>query len=109
MLSRVFRSKFVQALKRAFREGKIGFHGTLKLLAQPKIFSAWLLQLFRNHWVVYCKRPFGGPEHVLRYLGAYTHRVALSNHRLVALASGYPHSWRQLFHTHFTAAVPASL
>jgi len=99
VLSRVFRGKFVEALKRAFREGKIGFHGTLKLLAQPNIFSAWLRQLFRNDWVVYCKRPFGGPEHVLRYLGAYTHRVAISNHRLVALAEGkITFRWRDSAH-----------
>jgi hypothetical protein len=99
VLSRVFRGKFVQALKRAYREGKIGFHGTLKLLAQPKIFSAWLRQLFRHDWVVYCKRPFGGPEHVLRYLGAYTHRVAISNHRLVALAEGkVTFRWRDSTH-----------
>jgi hypothetical protein len=99
VLSRVFRGKFVQALKRAFREGKISFHGTLKLLAQPKTFSGWLRQLFRNDWVVYSKRPFGGPEHVLRYLGAYTHRVALSNHRLVALAEGrITFRWRESAH-----------
>ena len=99
VLSRVFRGKFVQALKRAFREDKLGFHGTLKLLAQPRIFSAWLRQLFRNDWVVYSKRPFGGPEHVLRYLGAYTHRVALSNHRLVALAEGkVTFRWRDSAH-----------
>jgi Putative transposase/Transposase zinc-binding domain len=99
VLSRVFRGKFVQALKRAFQEGKLGFHGTLKLLAQPKIFSAWLRQLFRNDWVVYAKRPFGGPEHVLRYLGAYTHRVAISNHRLVALADGkVTFRWRDSAH-----------
>jgi Putative transposase/Transposase zinc-binding domain len=99
VLSRVFRGKFVQALKRAFSEGQLGFHGTLKLLAQPKIFSAWLRQLFRNDWVVYAKRPFGGPEHVLRYLGAYTHRVALSNHRLVALADGkVTFRWRDSAH-----------
>ena len=99
VLSRVFRGKFVQALKRAFSQGKLGFHGTLKLLAQPKIFSAWLRQLFRNDWVVYSKRPFGGPEHVLRYLGAYTHRVAISNHRLVALAEGkITFRWRDSAH-----------
>jgi Putative transposase/Transposase zinc-binding domain len=99
VLSRVFRGKFVQALKRAFSEGQLGFHGTLKLLAQPKIFSAWLRQLFRNDWVVYAKRPFGGPEHVLRYLGAYTHRVAISNHRLVALADGkVTFRWRDSAH-----------
>ncbi len=99
VLSRVFRGKFTQALQRAFSEGKLGFHGTLKLLAQPKIFSAWLRQLFRNDWVVYSKRPFGGPEHVLRYLGAYTHRVAISNHRLVALAEGkVTFRWRDSAH-----------
>ncbi|HEY6372499.1 MAG TPA: IS91 family transposase [Candidatus Sulfotelmatobacter sp.] len=99
VLSRVFRGKFVQALKRAFQEDKLGFHGTLKLLAQPKIFSAWLRQLFRNDWVVYAKRPFGGLEHVLRYLGAYTHRVALSNHRLVALAEDkITFRWRDSAH-----------
>jgi hypothetical protein len=52
-------------------------------LAQPKTFSSWLRQLFRHDWVVYSKRPFGGPEHALRYLGSYTHRVAISNHRLI--------------------------
>lgn len=86
VLSRVFRGKFVAALKRACTQGKLGFHGDLKLLAQPKVFSSWLRQLFRHDWVVYCKPPFGGPEHVLRYLGSYTHRVAISNHRLVSLA-----------------------
>jgi hypothetical protein len=60
----------------------------LKLLAQPKTFAAWLRPLFRKDWVVYAKRPFGGPEHVLRYLGRYTHRVAISNHRLVSFADG---------------------
>ncbi len=86
MLGRVFRGKFVAALQRAFRDGKLGFHGNLKSLTQPKTFSSWLRPLFRHDWVVYAKRPFGGPEHALRYLGCYTHRVAISNHRLVALA-----------------------
>ena len=53
----------------------------LALLAQPEIFAAWLRPLFRQDWVVYLKRPFGGPEYVLQYLGRYTHRVAISNHR----------------------------
>ena len=86
VLGRVFRGKFVAALQRAFRDGKLGFHGNLKSLTQPKTFSSWLRPLFRHDWVVYAKRPFGGPEHALRYLGCYTHRVAISNHRLVALA-----------------------
>ena len=54
----------------------------------PKAFAAWLRPLFRSGWVVYAKRPFGGAQHALRYLGQYTHRVAISNHRLVALADG---------------------
>jgi hypothetical protein len=86
VLGRVFRGKFVAALKRAFTDGELTFHGKLSFLAQPKAFSAWLRPLFRHDWVVYSKRPFGGPEHALRYLGGYTHRVAISNHRLVAFA-----------------------
>ena len=63
------------------------------------MFSAWLRQLFRHDWVVYCKPPFGGPEHALRYLGAYTHRVAISNHRLVSLADGQvTFRWRDSAH-----------
>ena len=83
---RVFRGKFVAALKRAFQDGQLSFHGDLRPLAQPKTFDAWLRPLFRKDWVVYAKRPFGGPEYVLRYLGRYTHRVAVSNHRLVSFA-----------------------
>lgn len=99
VLSRVFRGKFTQGLKHAFDAGQLDFHGDLKLLIQPKTFSSWLRQLFRCHWVVYCKPPFGGPEHVLRYLGAYTHRVAISNHRLVALAEDHvTFRWRDSAH-----------
>jgi hypothetical protein len=99
VLSRVFRGKFVAALKRACSEGKLRFYGDLNQLAQPEIFSAWLRQLFRHDWVVYCKPPFGGPEHALGYLGAYTHRVAISNHRLVALAGGnVTFRWRDSAH-----------
>src|SRR5208283_1875269 len=75
------------------------FYGDLNQLAQPKIFFAWLRQLFRHDWVVYCKPPFGGPEHALRYLGAYTHRVAISNHRLISLADGQvTFRWRDSAH-----------
>ena len=87
VLGRVFRGKFVAALKTAFREGKLEFHGHLAHLAEPRSFAAWLRLLFRHDWVVYSKRPFGGPEHALRYLGAYTHRVGISNSRLVALST----------------------
>ena len=99
VLSRVFRGKFVAALKNAFREARIEFHGRLAPLAEPRTFASWLRVLFRQDWVVYAKPPFGGPEHVLRYLGAYTHRVAISNHRLVALADGnVTFRWRDSAH-----------
>jgi len=99
VLSRVFRGKFVAALKKAFREAKIEFHGRLAPLVEPQTFASWLRLLFRQDWVVYAKPPFGGPAHVLRYLGAYTHRVAISNHRLVALADGnVTFRWRDSAH-----------
>ena len=85
VLSKVFRGKFVEAVKQTFAAGKLQFYGQLQSLAQPKVFHSFLRQLFRHRWVVYCKPPFGGPPQVLRYLGAYTHRVAISNHRLVSL------------------------
>jgi Putative transposase len=84
VLSCVFRGKFVAALKAAFHNGTVEFHGPLAALADPRAFASWLRTLFRKDWVVYSKPPFGGPEHVLRYLGNYTDRVAISNHRLIA-------------------------
>ena len=80
----MFRGKFVAGLKRLFRSGKLIFAGNLKPLAKRKAFYAFLRPLFRKDWVVYAKPPFGGPEHVLHYLARYTHRVAISNHRLIA-------------------------
>ena len=88
VLAELFRGKFVDALQQAFHNGQLHFHGDLKLLAQPKIFSAWLRPLYRHDWVVYLKRPFGGPQYVVHYLGRYTHRVAISNHRLVSFCDG---------------------
>ena len=88
VLSRVFRGKFVAGLKQAFGDGKLQFPGSLKGIGEQKAFHAFLRPLFRQDWVVYAKRPFGGPEHVLHYLARYTHRVAISNHRIVNLADG---------------------
>jgi hypothetical protein len=85
VLSRVFRGKFVAGLKKAFRRGELNFSGLLKSLNQGPAFRSFLRSLYRNDWVVYVKPPFGGPKHVLHYLARYTHRVAISNHRLVAL------------------------
>jgi Putative transposase/Transposase zinc-binding domain len=87
-LSRVFRGKFVDGLKQAFQRGKIVFPGSLKPLSRDKAFRAFLRPLFRQDWVVYAKRPFGGPQFVLQYLARYTHRVAISNHRLIDLSDG---------------------
>jgi hypothetical protein len=99
VLRKVFRGKFVAALKQAFRDGQLNFHGDLKLLAQTKTFAAWLRPLYRQDWIVYLKRPFGGPEYVLQYLGRYTHRVAISNHRLVSLTDGkVTFRWRDSAH-----------
>jgi Putative transposase len=71
----------------------------LALLAQPKIFAAWLRPLFRQDWVVYLKRPFGGPQYVLQYLARYTHRVAISNHRLISFADDQvTFRWRDSAH-----------
>ena len=99
VLSRVFRGKFVAGLRELYRDGKLAFPGALAHLRTPQAFAAWLRPLFRSDWVVYSKRPFGGPEHVLHYLGAYTHRIAISNHRLVALADGVvTFRWRDSAH-----------
>jgi Putative transposase/Transposase zinc-binding domain len=99
VLRKVFRGKFTAALKQAFQSGRLSFHGSLKPLASPKVFAALVRQTYRNEWVVYCKRPFGGAEHVLRYLGGYTHRVAISNHRLVAMVDGkVTFRWRDSAH-----------
>jgi hypothetical protein len=88
VLSRVFRGKFVAGLKQAFRKGEFCLPGALKPLAKETEFCSFLRTLFRQDWVVYAKRPFGGPQHVLHYLARYTHRVAISNHRLVNFADG---------------------
>src|SRR5215467_4552632 len=98
-LRRVFRGKFVAGLKQAFQSGRLHFSGKLAPLTQPKTFAAWLRLLFRKDWVVYAKRPFGGPQYVLHYLGRYTHRVAISNHRLVSFADGQvTFRWRDSAH-----------
>jgi len=110
VLRKVFRGKFVDALKQAFRDGQLSFHGDLTLLAQPKTFAAWLRPLYRKDWIVYLKPPFGGPQFVLQYLGRYTHRVAISNHRLVSFADGkVTFRWRDSAHNNEQKLLPLSL
>jgi hypothetical protein len=88
VLSRVFRGKFLAGLGQAFDRKQLACHGELRHLANKKTFAAFLRSLFRNDWVVYAKPPFGGPEHVLEYLARYTHRVAISNQRLLSVEDG---------------------
>src|SRR5437899_5097650 len=87
-LARVFRGKYLQALHHAFITGKLLFAGSLASLADPGAFAAWLHELRQHDWVVYAKRPFAGPAQVLEYLGRYTHRVAISNNRLLSMDNG---------------------
>ena len=87
MLREVFRGKFVEALKLAFQRGQLHLSGNLARLAKPKFFAAWLRPLFRKNWVA-LQATLRRPQYVLHYLGRYTHRVAISNHRLVSLADG---------------------
>jgi hypothetical protein len=110
VLRRVFRGKFVAGLKQAFQSGRRQFHGKLAPLSLPKTFAAWLRPLFRKDWVVYAKPPFGGPEYVLQYLGRYTHRVAISNHRLVSFAEGkVTFRWRDSAHNNEQKLLTVSL
>jgi hypothetical protein len=88
VLSLFFRKRFLLHLRQAFHKGKLQFHGELEPLAQPAAFEALCAKAAQGNWVVYAKRPFGGPEQVLKYLARYTHRVAISNRRLVAMQDG---------------------
>jgi predicted Zn-ribbon and HTH transcriptional regulator len=86
--SRLFRAKFVAYLKTAFRAQELDFHGELKCLGEKRNFVQWLTRVAGTEWVVYAKPPFGGPRQVLKYLARYTHRVVISNQRLVSLENG---------------------
>lgn len=88
VLGTVFRGKFLEMLEEAFEAKQVTFHGKLVELNSPPVFRALLHETTQTPWVVYAKPPFGGPERVLQYLARYTHRVAISNHRLVALTDG---------------------
>jgi hypothetical protein len=88
VLSRVFRGKFLAGLRTAFKRGRLRFPGRLAALARPGRFHRLLAETVRTDWVVYAKPPWGGPATVLKYLARYTHRAAISNRRLVALADG---------------------
>jgi predicted Zn-ribbon and HTH transcriptional regulator len=88
VLSRRFRNLYVRCLEQAHKAGSLQFHGNLQHLSDPNSFARYLAPLRSSEWVVYAKPPFGGPDRVLDYLGRYTHRVAISNHRLKNLKDG---------------------
>ena len=91
IVKRVFRGKLIDFLKRAYRNGKLEFHGQIAPLAKPAAFEQRLNESVRKDWVVDIRRPFHSPEIVLKYLARYTHRVAISNSRLVTAEDGYVH------------------
>lgn len=88
VLSRLFRRLFLDALEKAFNQGKLKFHGSISHLAAWPAFNKILNTCRKTEWVVYAKPPFDGPEKVLDYLGRYTHRIAISNHRLLNMDNG---------------------
>ena len=95
VLSRLFRRLFLEGLAALHASGRLAFHGDLADLAEADAFTAMLVPLRRADWVVYSKRPFGGPEAVLAYLARYTHRVAIANSRLVGMdRHGVTFSWK---------------
>jgi len=95
VLSRLFRRLFLQKLVAAHAAGRLSFFGDHTHLAEAQPFAAYLAPLRKAEWVVYSKRPFGGPEAVLAYLSRYTHRVAIANSRLIAFdAQGVTFKWK---------------
>jgi hypothetical protein len=87
-MSRLFRGKFLAAVQELRRQGELQFPGKLDVLRDDSAWAAFRNRLYEAEWVVYCKPPFGGPEQVYAYLGRYTHRVAISNHRILDIADG---------------------
>jgi hypothetical protein len=88
VLSRLFRRLFLERIEKAFNSGKLQFFASLEFLRDPYAFAARIASAKESEWVVYAKRPFAGPQQVLDYVGRYTHRVAISNNRLVDIENG---------------------
>ena len=88
VLSRLFRRLFLEHLQDAFDSGKLQFFSTLENLRDPREFARYLAPMRKAEWVIYAKPPFAGPEQVLDYVGRYTHRVAISNNRLLEIEAG---------------------
>jgi hypothetical protein len=95
VLGRHFRRIFLELLLKAYRQGYLQFYGELAELQDSRRYAAWIRKACGHKWIVYAKKLFGGPQQVLDYLGRYTHRVAISNHRITNIADGkVTFSWR---------------
>ena len=89
IISDLFKKKFLYYFKKVYKSEELKFAGSIKYLSAPEMFHDLLNVLYKKKWVSYCKRPFGGPEQVLEYLGRYTHRVALTNSRIKRIEDGH--------------------
>lgn len=108
-LSAVFRGKYIEALAQAYQDGELRFAGSTTPLADHRTFRGFLVTLNNHDWVVYAKPPFAGAEQVLAYLGRYTHRVAIANHRLVSFDNGEVRFlWRDYAHGNKTRIMALS-
>ncbi len=99
VLSRMFRAKLLDEIRRSFDAGGLEFHGSLAPLEDPSNFRSYLRPLYGKGWMVYAKPPFGSPDCVLKYLARYTHRVAISNRRLLRMENGkVTFAWKDYAH-----------
>ena len=106
VLSKEFRDMFLHGLEQAYRDQKLSFYGERQSLADAKAFAAFLEEQ-KKGWVVYAKPPFGGSEHVLQYLARYTHRVAISNHRIVSVDDSHvTFQWKDYAHNNQQRTTP---
>jgi len=106
VLSKEFRDMFLHGLEQAYRDQKLSFYGECQSLADAKAFAAFLEEQ-KKGWVVYAKPPFGGSEHVLQYLARYTHRVAISNHRIVSVDDSHvTFQWKDYAHNNQQRTTP---
>jgi hypothetical protein len=88
VMSALFRGKFLDILNNCLKRGDLAFHGSISHLKEPEAFASFKKQLYHKKWVVYCKPPFDGAKGVLQYLGRYTHRIAISNNRILNVQDG---------------------
>ena len=95
VISDLFKKKFLFYLDKAYRKGELKFEGKVDYLKDPAEFKKFKTNLYAKKWVTFCKRPFGGPVDVLKYLSRYIHKVAISNHRIIKVKNGRVHfKWK---------------